>query len=70
MAILHYGNAQIELTDQEVDSFTSEGPRLSKPGLVSQQLASGWIHLVTGPGIPIWIDQREQREETPTHGVR
>ena len=40
-------------------SFTRGAvPTLYEPGLISQQLASGWVHLVLGPGIPIWINQR------------
>jgi hypothetical protein len=57
MAILHYGTAEIRLTADEVKLFTRD-TAYDAPGIVSFQLAGGWIHLVVGPGIPIWIDER------------
>jgi hypothetical protein len=59
MAVLHYGSAKIDITDDEVRSLTGDvGINLWEAGMHSLQLESGWIHFVTGPGCPIWIDQR------------
>ena len=63
MAVLHYGNAEIELTADEVLSLTSSDSPIYEPGLISLNLTNrGWIHLVVGPGIPIWIDDRAGAE--------
>jgi hypothetical protein len=62
MAVLHYGNSEIELTDDDVKSLTRD-VNLWEPGLHRVQLESGgWIQFVTGPGCPIWIDQRTPAE--------
>jgi hypothetical protein len=58
MAVLHYGASEIGLTDPEVKELV-RGLDLHEPGLISLNLKNGgWVHLVKGPGIPIWIDQR------------
>jgi hypothetical protein len=63
MAVLHYGNAEIELTADEVRSLTASDSPIYEPGLISLNLTNGgWIHLVVGPGIPIWIDDRAGAE--------
>ena len=59
MGVLHYGNFKIELSDDDVQKFTGSRADLSKPALHSVQLANGWIHFVTGPGIPLLIDERD-----------
>lgn len=59
MPTLHYGSHEIELTDDEVKEFTRGDHPLWEQGFVSQRLEAGFIHFVTGPGIPIWIDERE-----------
>ena len=64
MAILHYGTDEITLTDDEVKRLTrGDDAPLYEPGLHSLNIRGGWIHLVTGPGIPIWIDQRMPSEQ-------
>jgi hypothetical protein len=58
MAFLHYGDTKIELTDADVEKFTGSAVDFSKPGLRTMQLDSGAIHFVTGPGVPLLIDER------------
>lgn len=58
MAVLHYADTKIELTDDDVTKITGSRADLSKPSLHSVELESGWIHFVTGPGIPLLIDER------------
>ena len=62
MAVLHYGNLEIELTDDDVERLTRD-VKLWEPGLRSVELDEGGrIQIVTGPGCPIWIDQRTPAE--------
>ena len=64
MAVLHYGNADIELTADEVRSLTASDSPIYEPGLISLNLTNGgWIHLVVGPGIPD-LDRRPRRRGT------
>lgn len=59
MAYLHYADSKIELSDDDVQKLIGSRADLSKPSLHSVELDSGWIHFVTGPGIPLLIDERE-----------
>ena len=59
MPILHYGNSEIVLSNDESRGL-EDHLHQSRPGLVSLDVTGGSIHLVIGPGIPIWIDRRTQ----------
>jgi hypothetical protein len=61
MAFLHYADSKIELTDDDVDRLIASGNTLSKPGFQTVQLDSGTVHFVTGPGIPLLIDERSSQ---------
>jgi hypothetical protein len=69
MATLHYGNSEIEITDDEARSLLDgDAQRLYGPGIIQSATADGGlVTIVTGPGIPIWIDQRRDpaRDASP-----
>ena len=58
MAALYYGNRRIELTAADVQKFIANRTDLSKSSFHSVELDSGVIHFVTGPGVPLFIDER------------
>jgi hypothetical protein len=61
MAFLHYADIKIELTDNDVETLIASRNALSKAGFQTFQLDSGTVHFVTGPGIPLLIDERSSQ---------
>jgi hypothetical protein len=61
MAFLHYADSKIELSDDDVEKLIASGNALSKAGFQTIQLDSGTVHFVTGPGIPLLIDERSSQ---------
>jgi|GEM_PF-4616825 len=61
MAFLHYANIKIELSENDVETLTASRNALSKTGFHTFKLDSGNIHLVTGAGIPLLIDERSSQ---------
>jgi hypothetical protein len=64
MPTLHYGNSEILLDTDEAQGL-EDTLHQSGPTLITLNLAGGPIHLVTGPGIPIWLDRRVQGAGAP-----
>lgn len=61
MAFLHYADSKIELSDDDVEKLVAARHALSKPGFHTFQFDSGVVHFVTGPGIPLLIDERRSQ---------
>ena len=70
MAFLHYADSKIELTDDDVEKLIASGNAFSKPGFQTVQLDSGTVHFVTGPGIPLFIDERSSQTGARTGASR
>jgi hypothetical protein len=64
MPTLHYGNSEILLDNDEARGL-EDRLHQSGPTLITLDLAGGPIHLITGPGIPIWLDRRTPGAGSP-----
>ena len=61
MAYMHYAGIKIEISDDDVEKLTASQNALAKPGFHRFQFGSGTVHFVTGPGIPLLIDERRSQ---------
>ena len=61
MAFLHYADSKIELSADDVVRLLDNQNSLSKAGFQTVELDSGTVHFVTGPGIPLFIDERSSQ---------
>lgn len=57
MPTLHYAGQQISLTDDEAQDFLKQLD-LHESATITHLLERGRVTFVTGPGIPILIDER------------